>query len=232
MAALFIEEGGIKSSQCGATLVSSNIVLTASHCIVDGSTKKEASSLTIRLGEHFIEQDSPDDAAEDVPVASVITHPEFNPSTYLNDIAILKLAKNVTFTQRISPVCLPFHSEKLRHGKIEGLPATITGWGRISFNGPSSDVLQMATFQIVNQEDCRKAFEKWIKITRNYLCAGNKGSTKDSCQGDSGGPLVMVDKGRWYLMGIVSFGRRCATPGFPGVYTRITEYLDWIEKNV
>lgn len=140
----------------------------------------------------------------------------------------------VNFNDRISPVCLPYDSQLFRYGDLTGRGATITGWGKTSFNGPSSDLLQQASFEIVSQDYCKKAFEKHVTITEVYLCASNTGSTKDSCQGDSGGPLVMFEpeKKRWYLMGIVSFGKKCAEPDYPGVYSRITKFLSWIESKI
>lgn len=56
----------------------------------------------------------------------------------------------------------------------------------------------------------------------------------DSCQGDSGGPLVLWDgsKKRWYLVGVVSFGKKCASKDTPGVYTRISKQLAWIQQYI
>lgn len=51
-------------------------------------------------------------------------------------------------------------------------------------------------------------------------------------QGDSGGPLMLKKDGRWIQIGIVSFGNKCGEPGYPGVYTRVTRYLDWINDNI
>jgi Trypsin len=45
------------------------------------------------------------------------------------------------------------------------------------------------------------------------------------------GPLMMEMEARWTQLGIVSFGNKCGEPGYPGVYTRISEYLDWIKEN-
>ena len=53
-------------------------------------------------------------------------------------------------------------------------------------------------------------------------------STLDTCQGDSGGPLMLFDNNRWHLVGITSFGIGCGTPGYAGVYTRVSEYEDVI----
>lgn len=52
----------------------------------------------------------------------------------------------------------------------------------------------------------------------------------ENIQGDSGGPLVLEENGRWNLIGIISWGIGCGVALQPGVYTRITEFTDWIHQ--
>ena len=145
-----------------------------------------------------------------------------------------KYGLQVPFNRRVWPICLPYDSKVLISEENIGRSGFISGWGRQEFNGRTSDVLREADVEIKSNEECNKAFERVVQITDHYLCAGSMGSTKDSCQGDSGGPLMQIDpqKRRFYLTGVVSFGRRCATPGFPGVYARVSYFLDWISKNL
>lgn len=72
-----------------------------------------------------------------------------------------------------------------------------------------------------------------VAISENQLCAGGlKGY--DSCRGDSGGPLMALDSSirdnnYFYLAGVVSFGPSpCGMEGWPGVYTRVDRYVDWV----
>lgn len=63
------------------------------------------------------------------------------------------------------------------------------------------------------------------EVTETMICAGEKG--KDSCQGDSGGPLASNGT----LVGIVSWGLGCAREGYPGVYTNVAYFKDWLAAN-
>lgn len=67
------------------------------------------------------------------------------------------------------------------------------------------------------------------------ICAGLREGGKDACQGDSGGPFLCQNPNvanQWYLAGIVSHGEGCARPNEPGVYTRVSLYLQWIHDNI
>ncbi|XP_042150504.1 proclotting enzyme-like [Ixodes scapularis] len=102
-------------------------------------------------------------------------------------------------------------------------------WCEMSAAGEGSSVLREAQIPIWEEAECRKAYERHLPIEKTQLCAGDANGKKDSCQGDSGGPLVLPFEGRYYVLGVVSSGKDCATPGFPGIYTRVTSYLDWLK---
>lgn len=72
-------------------------------------------------------------------------------------------------------------------------------------------------------------------ILKNQICAGDYSAARDTCQGDSGGPLLSIMKRGFFkvpqIIGITSFGSVCAG-GIPGVYTRVSEFIDWIEATI
>merc|ERR1712001_167054 len=202
-----------RSPWCGGTLISSTHVLTAAHC-----TQSDASSIRVILGEHNIA----DSDFNRVDVAEIINHPNYNPQTTDNDYAILRLANPVTFTNEVSPACLPADLSNT----FAGVLATVTGWGTLSSGGSQPTVLQEVDVTVTTNTECNNAYGS---ITANMVCAADSG--KDSCQGDSGGPMIAPENGRQALIGVVSWGRGCAFEGFPGVYARVTEKMHWILAN-
>lgn len=117
--------------------------------------------------------------------------------------------------------------------------AIATGWGLIDFGADRSDDLLKVLLNIYPLTECRRFFEQTRKIpngiVESQLCAGNRGGRQDTCQGDSGGPLQVVTPGNnciYHVIGLTSFGKSCGLSNSPGVYTRISSYLDWIESVV
>ena len=109
-------------------------------------------------------------------------------------------------------------------------PLTVAGWGVTVEGGLDlASTLQEVNLALVDSAKCRMYLGQGV--TDNMLCAGGV-QGQDACQGDSGGPLMGTDPvtDRIYLAGVVSWGVGCAREDLPGVYTKVTNYVDWIKN--
>ncbi|XP_035739812.1 venom protease-like [Vespa mandarinia] len=213
---------------CGGALVSVRHVVTAGHCVYQRNDLFMA-----RLGD--LDLNSTTDGADpiNILILNKILHPKYNPTSYTNDIAIIKLAEDVPFSQNIHPICLPI-IEPLIHSNFDNTFPFIAGWGAVYFNGPSSSRLLELQIPVVNQERCKNSFKSFTNavIDDRIICAGFARGGKDACQGDSGGPLMTPHNNSYYLIGVVSYGYRCAEPGYPGVYSKVSSFLNFIIENL
>jgi len=108
------------------------------------------------------------------------------------------------------------------------ITSTVTGWGYTSESGGLSKALRKANVRVMSMEECSKLYSS---LTDRMMCAAAPGT--DACQGDSGGPLFYESDPRLKKhtqIGIVSWGIGCGRPKRPGVYTRVTEIMKWVNK--
>ncbi|KXJ72917.1 hypothetical protein RP20_CCG016961 [Aedes albopictus] len=229
---------------CGGVLINERYVLTAAHCI--HSVPSSWTLYKVRLGEYDTQTDNdcnyyePEDCIEphqDVLIASYYIHEDYfqeNGADY-NDIALIRLALPVTYTAFIQPICLPVTEDQKRL-PTEGSRMMVAGWGQTETKSASQYKMFLEVPGWANDK-CRDAFSSVsVDIIETQLCAGGEAG-KDSCRGDSGGPLMKLEriagKPAWFLKGIVSFGtEKCGTEDVPGVYSRISKYMDWVLENI
>ncbi|KAJ3584922.1 hypothetical protein NHX12_013645 [Muraenolepis orangiensis] len=204
---------------CAGAYIGGCWVLTAAHCV--GGNPRNF-HVTFSLWK----KSRPQGTTDIVPVKNFIIHH----GTYENDIALIELDrlpphKDICLEENpaISAVCVPWTTQLFSPPHN----CSISGWGRTSDNR-GSNVLLWASVSLI--EDCKRFYKGRLKP--GMMCAGDLKGRVDSCQGDSGGPLVCQDElGVSYLWGIVSWGAKCGEPGFPGVYTQVAHYFEWIRRN-
>ncbi|XP_066942680.1 transmembrane protease serine 9-like [Macrobrachium rosenbergii] len=206
---------GSSSVFCGGSLLNDELVVTAAHCI-KAMTDYEIET-EVLLGAHDL--DNPTAIQQRIGVAYSGYHSLYDDYTMDHDIGIILLSSPATLSDRVKPVCFPDASKD-----YSGYQAITSGWGTLSEGGSQPVILNEVDVPIVTNAACNENYDG--EITSNMICAGHPEGGKDACQGDSGGPLVVEDNGKWVLVGVTSWGYGCARPDYPGVYARVTEYID------
>ncbi|XP_014092876.2 phenoloxidase-activating factor 2 [Bactrocera oleae] len=208
-------------------LITAQHVLTAAHKVYNIST----SSFKVRVGEWDAASTSEVIPAQDVAIASVFIHPNFNSANLQNDVAIILLASTVSLTTKstVGTVCLPTTT-------FVGQTCYVAGWGKNDF-GPTG------AYQAIQREVdvpliTNAACQTMLQATRlgqtfqlnnsSFICAGGQAG-KDACTGDGGAPLVCQNNNIWYVVGLVAWGIGCGQGGVPGVYVNVATYLAWIQ---
>ncbi|KAM6199049.1 mannan-binding lectin serine protease 1 [Sarcoramphus papa] len=230
-------------------LLSDSWVLTAAHVLRSQRRDKTVipvskEHVTVYLALHDVRNKM---EAINRTVERIILHEEFDIQNYNHDIALVKLKEKVTIGNYVMPVCLPQFEHELEgpHPNTLGL---VAGWGisnpnitvdEIISSGMRtlSDILQYVKLPVVLHAECKTSYESRsgnYSVTENMFCAGYYEGGKDTCLGDSGGAFVIQDPGtrRWVAQGLVSWGgpEECGSKQVYGVYTKVSNYVDWVEK--
>ncbi|XP_075210716.1 chymotrypsinogen A-like [Lycorma delicatula] len=234
MAMILKIRGPVDNFHCGGSIINNKYILTAAHCVYisgDGIKKVLAPFDVYKIILGAYDQYNPkEDTRKYYSVKEIKTTESYSSCSLhdINDIALMKLDREIEFSWAISPVCLPFPFVFNYTGTMAG----VAGWGTEHFEGNASRYPKEALVEVISNSKCLMALDvgqHFAEDTSAAFCAFSK--NVDACKGDSGGPLTISQKDKKIQIGIVSWGINCAKEIYPGVYTKLPNYVNWIYEN-
>ncbi|XP_037686382.1 complement factor I [Choloepus didactylus] len=208
---------------CGGIYIGGCWMLTAAHCV--RVSKIHRYQIWAALLNWF----RPNSEVKIQYVNRIIIHENYNGGTYQNDIALIELKKHPSKKECVLPytipACIPWSPYLFQPNDR----CIVSGWGREKDN---EKVYSLRWGEVKLIGNCSKYYPNRY-YEKEMQCAGTDDGSIDACKGDSGGPLVCTDVNNvTYVWGIVSWGENCGEKEFPGVYTKVANYFDWISNHV
>ncbi|KAJ9066547.1 Transmembrane protease serine 4 [Entomophthora muscae] len=203
------------SHTCGGTWYSGNAIISAAHCVIGSD-----SSWTALVHRHNLHADAASEDELQLDVISRVAHPDYDSYTNAFDVSVWKV------NGQVSVPIIALDSGDYSDDTL----LTVVGWGFTRAGGFQSYKLLEIKVPVFNSERCQEIYHDLD--VKSQFCAGYPEGKKDSCQGDSGGPIFVAKADSYTLVGVVSWGRGCATKGHPGVYTRTSAVADFIASNI
>uniref|UniRef100_A0A1S4GDH1 Peptidase S1 domain-containing protein n=2 Tax=Anopheles gambiae TaxID=7165 RepID=A0A1S4GDH1_ANOGA len=232
-ATLMHRAGDAKKLACGGNIIDKHTILTAAHCLYDRHKLIALDRLVVILGRTELSVEEP--WSRSYAPERLILHPGYKQANVKDDIAMVKLASEITMSDYIFPVCL--WPRGLGHEDITGRKGFVVGYG-LNDAGSTSNHLLDVEVPVVDRWTCLESNRDTLssQLASTMLCAGARDGV-GPCNGDSGGGMFFMAGNEWHIRGIVSFapnldGTDKCDPKQYAIYTDVAKYLDWIANKL
>ncbi|KAF5283306.1 hypothetical protein FQA39_LY17353 [Lamprigera yunnana] len=210
---------------CAGSIINNRVILTSAHCAITKNANYKLYG--VRVGEWSTRsnldccQEFCAVPAQDITISHVIIHPGYQPQTYRDNVALLVLNSRIAFSLTAQPICLPDTWVTPPNYGV------LVGWGRLGGQVETPPIQQAVELPIVGLQQCCNVYGCATPVSENQLCVAGR----DTCEGFGGSPLIVVNSGRYYQIGFLSYGADRCAGGVPSVYTNVKRYVPWINDN-